>query len=179
MEPCSAAAAMKTENRTRDRGFAFPSARIRVGEDRFELSMWDCEPTVVVGLDVLGFPFIWMATSFDFAMTALGLALIVIVSARRTLVVTRQSSWVSSTILGVRYKIEPLGRRPHLEGGLVWDWSEISVTPSDESLKPALHDGDRAVLVSWGELRVSEEKDRDAAFIAEVANAEIARLHPG
>jgi hypothetical protein len=155
--------------RARD-GFAFPWARVRLGRARFELSFWDPFPLLTVWIGAMcGIPFFgptWLATVL--ILTALTL------SFRRAFVVTRETSWLALTVLGIRWKKALLGRRPLLENN-GWNWSEIAVVPSERALRAGLHDEERAVLVEWSD--GSERKNAESAELIALARAQIDRLH--
>jgi hypothetical protein len=102
-------------------------------------------------------------------------AMVVCATARVVFVVNRNGAWVDYRVLGVRWKRFVLGRRPKVSVGFGLDWDELAVVPDDPALRPALHDGERAVLAEWSD--DNESKRFDAEIIAELANDAIARLH--
>jgi hypothetical protein len=154
--------------------FAFPRARIRLGAARFELSFWDYEPlfallalgTVVVALAIEG----GQLARGCLAATVLGM-----ISARRVLVVAQDAAWFEHRVFGMAWRRLPLGLRPAVTSGVVWDWSEISVVPTDAALRAPLHDGERAVLAEWS--ADDPRADAEALQLAALAQREIARLH--
>jgi hypothetical protein len=158
-------------------GFAFRSARVRLGEHRFELSFWHSTPLclLLMALVVLT-PILPIRVMMALAVVCA----IVGLPFRTTLRVTRQSSWVRWTVLGMCWSSHELGRRPALENG-GYDWDEIAVVPSiavgpsQERFLRGLHDDQRAVLAEWDE--GSPPKDQDAARLIALAHAEIYRLH--
>src|SRR5262245_43422156 len=124
-------------------GFAFPWARVRLGPARFELSFWDPIPLLSLWMILGGFVIfhrVWLATVLVLSLVCL--------SARRSFIVTRETSWLATSLLGIRWKRALLGRRPLLEN-CGFDWSEIAVVPADPALRIGLHDDERAVLVEW------------------------------
>ena len=154
---------------------AFRSVRVSIQSERFELSVWDSAPLmlVVASLVILG-PALFVAVPRWCAASLLVGAMIVCASARYALVVSPDAAWTEHRLVVVRRRV-PLGRRPVVNAGIVWEWSEIAVTPSEPALRQGLHDDERAVLLQWG---INDgSKDRDAKHLADLANVEIARLH--
>jgi hypothetical protein len=158
--------------------FGFRSVRVRTGEDRFELSAWDSQPFVVLaalGMAGLVPLLLWLVGRV--ALPVAAVVLVAIASARVALVVTRADAWVEHRVLGVPWRRHRLGRSPTVTSGLVWSWSELSVTPADPALRAPLHDGERAVLLEW--YGPDARPETDAARVAALATAEIGRLHDG
>lgn len=86
--------------------------------------------------------------------------------------VDSSTSWGEYAFFGVVYRRFELGYRPRISAGLVWDWSEVSVTPSTEELQRHLHDNERFVLCEY-----TSDEDRFDELTQAVA-LQIERLHP-
>jgi hypothetical protein len=159
-----------------DGRFAFRSARVRIGRDRFELSMWD-SAWIGMAIGVVPFAPFLLAVLTTLASAAIigSLLFLLSVAPRRALVVTRRDAWIEERFAGLTWRRARLGRRPDVETGIGWDWNEIAVIPSDPVLRIGLHDGERVVFAEWG--LNDSRKDDDARRLAAFANAEIARLH--
>lgn len=155
---------------------ALRSARVRTTEDRFELSTWDGGFALVVGMALsagLWMLSVWVGATLGIASMAIGA--FAIATARQRLVVTRDDARAEWTVLGICWKRARLGRRPSVETGLGWSWSELAVLPSDERLRKGLHDDERFVLAQWDD---EDTARRSAgAELAALARREIDRLH--
>jgi hypothetical protein len=177
MPAASAGSSLSRRRSRRPRRFALTSLRLRLGAERFEVSIWDSLPAhLLLGLALYGGWFLFSLRSPLLYWAYGGLALLAGLP-RCVVTVTRTGSWAEHRLLGLCWRRRDLGVRPKFDCGPVWGWSELSVTPSDERLRERLHDRDRFVLAEWED--DNESKTADAERVAALANAEVVRLHEG
>lgn len=156
--------------------FGLASVRLRLGAERFELSVWDWEPMLLLGVP-LAWGLIWGASELPprillACCTGLGF---LVVQTRRVVTVTQTGAFAEHRFFGICWRRRDLGIRPTFRSGLGWNWSELAVIPADERLRKALHDEERFVLAEWDDR--DERTTRDAERVTALANAETARLH--
>lgn len=157
--------------------FGLASVRLRLGAERFELSVWDWEPMSLLCVPV-AWGLLWaLSEPLRFLVACcIGIGLLA-VQARRVVTVTQTGSFAEHRLFGICWRRLNLGIRPRFQSGLVWNWCELAVVPADERLRKLRHDEDRFVLADWDDR--NEQATRDADRVAALANAETVRLHEG
>ena len=154
--------------------FSLTGVRLRLGAERFEISVWDWQTMLALLV-----PAAWGLLELPFRISlacCIGFGLLV-AQARCVVTVTQTGSFAERRLLGICWRRRDLGIRPTFQSGLVWSWCELAVVPADERLRKVLHDEDRFVLADWDDRY--EQATRDADRVAALANSETARLHEG
>lgn len=155
---------------------AFFLARVRVEPKRFALAFWDMQPMFLLSLAlfplvVLGMYFIELPAG---AVVLLALALLV-VSARRALVVAPEGAWVEQRVAGLRWRRLPLGKHPTVFKETGVDWQKLSVASSDLTLRSRSRHDKRGTLAEWD--GANTRKNENADRLVAMAKREIKRLH--
>lgn len=167
---------MRDSLRNRLRSLFGPSVKIE--SERACLWAFDPLPLLIllmslVTLGTLIYPFLIQVLGPTGTGAVGCLGLVLCFSFRTALVITSEGAFGESSVMGVVYRRVELGRHPQLEFGLVWDWSEISVSPTESHVdRSVLHDQDRFVVFEYHHV-----EDQLYLPLVKSLQREIERLH--
>lgn len=152
--------------------------KVTVLSERASLTAFDPIPLLIflapfALVGTLVFP--WLGQFLGpLGIAALGFfGLVACFACRTTLVITPEGAFGESSTFGIVYRRVDLGCHPALDLGWVWDWSELSVSPTEPHIdQTVLHDRDRFVVFEYHE----DDHDRYVPLV-ELLQREINRLH--